>query len=215
MKMENTLGSKMIDVYQDQFKQYGESPASLGCPKGRQSLRFKALTKNVTSGRLLDFGCGFGDLSLYLEKSKINVEYHGCDVMNEFLSVAKKNRPNDKFFLTKIDESLNDNYDFIIACGVFNFLYYKDEKDHISSVYNTIENLFKRCNHSLSVDFLSSVVDFTAPDAYHQDITDITKFISSNLSRRFQIDHSYMPYEFCIHIFKEQELVRPDNVFKI
>ena len=205
----------MIDVYKNQFKEFGDNPASLGCPKGRQDLRFKALTKNVTNGRLLDYGCGFGDLSFYLEKSKIFVEYHGCDLMTEFLSVAKRNSPNNNFFLTKIDESINDKYDFIIACGVFNFLYSQEKEEHISFVYQTIENLFECCNHSLSIDFLSSVVDFTAPDAYHQDINSLIDFISSKISRRFHIDHSYMPYEFCIHIYKEQEIVRPDNVFKI
>lgn len=215
MNKNKNLGSKMIDIYKNQFKEYGHSPASLGCPKGRQDLRFKALTRNVSNGRLLDFGCGFGDLSFYLEESKIDVEYYGCDVMQEFLSIAKKNRPNKNFFLTQIGEPLKEDYDFIIACGVFNFLYSKDKEEHISFVYKTIESLFKCCSHSLSIDFLSSVVDFTGPDAYHQDITDLIDFISSKISRRFQIDHSYMPYEFCIHIFKEQEVIRPDNVFKI
>ena len=213
--MKEILGSKMIDVYKSQFKEFGDSPASLGCPKGRQHLRFKALTKNVTNGSLLDFGCGFGDLSSYLEQSKIDVEYHGCDVMQEFLSIAKKNRPNNNFYLTQIGESLKDNYDFIVASGTFNFLYSKDKKEHISFVYKTIESLFNCCNHSLSVDFLSSIVDYAAPDVYHQDIAGLIDFISSKLSRRFQIDHSYMPYEFCIHIFEEQEVLRPDHVFKI
>ena len=106
------------------------------------------------------------------------------------------------------------DYDHIVASGVFNFLYSKDKKEHISFVYKTIENLFECCNHSLSIDFLSPVVDFTGPDAYHQDIDDLIHFISTKLTRRFQLDHSYMPYEFCIHIFKQQEVLRPDNVFK-
>ena len=43
---------------------------------------------------------------------------------------------------------------------------------------------------------------------------DLINFISKNLTRRFKIDHSYMPYEFCVKIFKEQEILRPENVFK-
>ena len=111
MNKNKNLGSKMIDIYKNQFKEYGHSPASLGCPKGRQDLRFKALTRNISNGRLLDFGCGFGDLSFYLEESKIDVEYYGCDVMQEFLSIAKKNRPNKNFFLTQIGEPLKEDYD--------------------------------------------------------------------------------------------------------
>ena len=68
----------MIRVYEDQFKKHGYSPSSLGCAKGRQDLRFKALTKNIKKGKLLDFGCGFGDLAIYLDKfnSSVNTYYN-------------------------------------------------------------------------------------------------------------------------------------------
>jgi len=212
--MKKKFGSKMIDVYQNQFKKHGYSPSSLGCIKGRQDLRFKALTKNIEHGKLLDFGCGFGDLAIYLDKLNVEVEYHGCDVIEKFISTAEKNNPGKNFFLINIGESLTGDYDHIIASGVFNFLYSKDKKEHKSFVYKTIENLFECCNSSLSIDFQSPFVDFTLPDAYHQDINDLINFISNKLTRRFKIDHSYMPYEFCIQIFRQQEILRPENVFK-
>ena len=212
--MKKKFGSKMMDVYQDKFKKHGYSPSSLGCLKGRQDLRFKALTKNIKNGKLLDFGCGFGDLAIYLDKFNIGVEYNGCDVMKKFLSIAEKNNPEKNFFLIKIGEPLVGDYDHIVASGVFNFLYSKDKKEHISFVYKTIENLFECCNLSLSIDFQSPFVDFIAPDAYHQDVNDLINFISKKLTRKFKIDHSYMPYEFCVKIFKQQEILRPENVFK-
>ena len=62
----NEIGEKMVARYQKDFSLYGVSPASLGCPKGRQELRFERvknfLLKNTS---ILDFGCGFGDLSGY------------------------------------------------------------------------------------------------------------------------------------------------------
>ena len=212
--MKKKFGSKMIGVYEDQFKEHGYSPSSLGCAKGRQDLRFKALTKNIKKGKLLDFGCGFGDLAFYLDKFNVEVEYHGCDVMEKFLVTARENNPKKNFFLINIGESLTGDYDHIIASGVFNFLYSKDKKEHKLFVYKTIENLFECCNSSLSIDFQSPFVDFTLPDAYHQDINDLINFISNKLTRRFKIDHSYMPYEFCVKIFKQQEILRPENVFK-
>jgi len=212
--MKKNFGSKMINTYEDQFKEHGYSPSSLGCGKGRQDIRFKALTENIKEGKLLDFGCGFGDLAIYLDELKIGVDYHGCDVMEKFILTAKQNNPEKNFFLTEIGEPLTSEYDHIVASGVFNFLYSKDRNEHISFVYKTIEDLFKFCNQSLSIDFLSPIIDFTGPDAYHQDIDDLMNFISTKLTRRFQLDHSYMPYEFCVHIFKQQEVHRPDNVFK-
>ena len=66
--MKKKFGSKMIKTYKNQFKEHGNNPASLGCPKGRQELRFKALSKFLKKdSSLLDFGCGFGDLLLFLK----------------------------------------------------------------------------------------------------------------------------------------------------
>ena len=60
--------------------------------KGRQQLRFEALTKNIKTNNssLLDFGCGFGDLSQFLLEKKLKVDYTGLDCMKEFISVAKE-----------------------------------------------------------------------------------------------------------------------------
>ncbi len=212
--MKKKFGSKMISVYENQFKKHGYNPSSLGCAKGRQDLRFKALTKNIKKGKLLDFGCGFGDLAIYLDKFNFGVEYNGCDVMEKFIFTARENNPKKNFFLIDIGEPLKQDYDHIVASGVFNFLYSKNEEEHKLFVYKTIENLFERCKFSLSVDFQSPFVDFKLPDAYHQDINDLINFISKKLTRRFKIDHSYMPYEFCVKIFKQQEILRPENVFK-
>ena len=204
----------MMRIYEEQFKVHGYSPSSLGWCKGKQNIRFKALTKNIKQGKLLDFGCGFGDLAIYLDNFNIGVEYHGCDIMEKFLSIAEKNNPEKNFFLKELGQPLVGDYDHIVASGVFNFLYSKEKNEHKSFTYKTIENLFECSNKSLSIDFQSPFVDFTLPDAYHQDINDLINFISKKLTRRFKLDHSYMPYEFCIHIFKQQEILKKKNVFK-
>jgi hypothetical protein len=61
---------------------------------------------------------------------------------------------------------------------------------------------------------MSDQVDFEAPDAYHQNIFEIYNFSFNNLSRRINIDQSYMPYEYTIHIFNDSEIIKPDNVFR-
>mgnify|MGYP006087643155 CR=1 FL=1 len=212
--MEKEIGKKMKDVYNEQFKEHGYNPASLGCAKGRQHLRFKALSAHLERGSLLDFGCGFGDLSIYLENYKKEINYSGCDVMDNFLSTAKEQYPNKNFFKIEIGENINKEYDYIVASGVFNFLYSTNKIEHQEFVFATIANLFSSTTKVLSIDFLSPFVDFVGPDAYHQNITELTSFISSNISQRLSIDHTYMPYEYCIHIFKKDEILRPDNVFK-
>ena len=100
--MKKELGKKMKDVYDLQFEEHGYSPASLGCAKGRQDLRFKALSAFLEEGSVLDFGCGFGDLAGFLDKQKNLSDYA---MRHEAISLEKKYGPFNlilsKFILFK------------------------------------------------------------------------------------------------------------------
>ena len=55
--MKKNIGLKMVEVYQKQYEEYGYSPKSLGWIKGKQDIRFQALSTYVNSKtKLLDFG---------------------------------------------------------------------------------------------------------------------------------------------------------------
>jgi SAM-dependent methyltransferase len=206
---------KVKDIYQQAYDQHGNSLESLFIPKGRQKERFDSLSTFCSEGSsILDFGCGFGHLYGYL-KNKLNAfTYEGCDIVDNFVNENKQNI-NDDFFY-KIDDYLDvaKNYDFIIAAGVFNLLYSENRKEHKKIVTETITHLFHKTNKVLSINFMSDQVDFEAPDAYHQNIFEIYNFSFNNLSRRINIDQSYMPYEYTIHIFNDSEIIKPDNVFR-
>ena len=205
----------MKSTYEKSFKKFGVTPSALGCPKGRQNIRFKAFKKIIIKDtQLLDFGCGFGDLASYLEKNNFPVNYTGCDVMEKFIDVAKKKQPNHRFFNTQFGEELKEEFDIVICSGVFNFLYSKDKVEHFDLVKKTIKNLFSISRHSVIIDFLSGNVDFEADDSYHQKTSQLIDFCNKEVSRRYIIDHSYMPYEFLIQIFKDDKINPIDNTFK-
>ncbi len=204
----------MKSVYLESFKEYGVTPAALGCPKGRQNERFDALTRFIKPmEQVLDFGCGFGDLAVHLQDSGLHVNYSGCDIMEEFLDAAVKKRPNDHFFKINIGDKLNQKYDSIICSGVFNFKYCDDNEVHEKKVFETLEMLFGSCKRLISFDFQSPHVDYMLPNSYHQSIHQLVDFIVGKLSRRYLIDHSYMPYEYAVHIFKDDKIERPRNVY--
>ena len=211
----NDQGSKMKEVYKQQFKEHGISPKSLGCLKGRQEIRFDALTSNLISQNktLLDYGCGFGDLSKYLINKNVNIKYTGIDIVPEFINVARQKQKGEFILLKTINEKIDLKFDYIICSGVFNFLYDEDEKKHKELVFNRIFSLFNSSKRILSIDFQSPYVDFKGSNSFHQDISSLIKFVSSKLSKKFYLNHSYMPYEFCIHIYKDSRIKRPDNVF--
>ena len=214
--MKELKPEKMINAYKQSFKEFGTSPSSLLIPKGRQELRFKSflpyIKKNST---LLDFGCGFSDLAKFLEKEKFNIEYYGCDLIEEFLEISKNKHPQYTFFkdLSSIEKS-GKIFDTIICAGAFNFLYCNDEKEHFEYIKNILLKLFSLSKINLIVDFQTEFVDFKVSNSYHQNISTVINFIIKNLSRRFSIDHSYMPYEYNVNIMKEDEIEKKFNVYK-
>ena len=67
--MHDNQIKKVNGYYDELLKKYGVKPSALGCPKGRQELRFKNIDKLFFSGcTVLDYGCGFADLNRYLKK---------------------------------------------------------------------------------------------------------------------------------------------------
>ena len=66
---------------------------------------------------------------------------------------------------------------------------------------------------SVSVDFMTDSVDFIQDGAYHQNVADFLNFITTNLSKRCIVDMSTFPYEVTFTIFKNEEIIRPDNIY--
>ena len=73
--------------------------------------------------------------------------------------------------------------------------------------------MFLITNKYLLVDFQTQFVDYKQNNAYHQNINYLSDYIVNNLSRRFEIIHSYLPYEYSVIIYKENEINKIDNTF--
>jgi 2-polyprenyl-3-methyl-5-hydroxy-6-metoxy-1,4-benzoquinol methylase len=55
----------VVQRYSRRFAEHGYSPKTLGWDKGKQDIRFAVLTSqyDFAGKRVLDIGCGFGDLN--------------------------------------------------------------------------------------------------------------------------------------------------------
>ena len=205
----------MINEYKKLFNKNGVSPASLGCPKGRLNLRYKSVSRYLNNSKtLLDYGCGFGDLYGYLLSENLSLSYYGIDVIDEFIAQARIKYPNGNFKLVKPLENLDIKVDSICSLGTFNYLYSENEKQHFLLIKKIIKQLWSNINVNLILDFQSEFVDFKQPKAYHQKLDILLNFVNKEISRRYVVDYSYMPYEFNICIFKDFEIIRPKNVYK-
>jgi cyclopropane fatty-acyl-phospholipid synthase-like methyltransferase len=169
-----------------------------------------------TSGdfTVLDFGCGLAHLKEFLDCKYKNYTYSGVDIVEGFVDASKAKYPNCKISLIDAFENVTLKYDYIIASGVFNLLYTNDKNKHKEDVFNIIRHLFSKTKKALLIDFMHDKVDFIQDNNYHQNIPELYDFISEKISKRFIIDQSYMPYEFSCAIYKDDCILRPDNIFR-
>ena len=124
---------------------------SLG-PTRREVLKIVVpLIKKNEKLRILDIGCGTGQLVYELSKRNENVNYLGIDVAHNMINVAKKNNLKDKnikFKAIGIEKfNTKDKFDIIICTHAFPYFPNKEE---------ILKKMYKMCNKGANVIIVNS-----------------------------------------------------------
>lgn len=219
-KPETTIDvGQVAELYEGAYQEHGRSLNAIFIPKGRQKERFDALTRPITQDgfTILDYGCGFGHLKDYLDQKFTHYHYTGVDITASFIqdNLSHFNgQKNASFQHITSYQDVHGQYDYILSAGVFNLRYNDDLTINKQFVYDSITHLFHCTKTALLIDFMPADVDYMQESAYHQDVMEIYDFFRKNLTRRLMIDQSYMPYEYCLIAFKNQDILRPDNIYQ-
>jgi SAM-dependent methyltransferase len=113
--------------YENAIKRYGCTARGLNWnSKSSQQIRFEIihelLAHTLSSSKIVDAGCGFGDLYLFLQqKGSLPRRYIGYDVVDEALFVAHK-RTKQRIVKCDILNDELESADFYIASGSMNIL---------------------------------------------------------------------------------------------
>lgn len=208
--------SGLIEQYQRAFAEHGDTPASVLWPRGRQTLRFDALTRHFVDREfsVLDYGCGLAHLKTYLDQRFSQYDYHGADLVPEFINAAAAKYPDAKLQLVQSHIDVSKPVDHVVISGTFNIIEGPDRTAYVKRVQAALLHLFSLARVSLAVNFMTDRVDFMQPQALHMNVETVTDFVRQHLSPRLRLDESYMPYEFTLVVFKDNEIIRPDNTYK-
>lgn len=206
----------MIELYRDAYRRHGDGAAAVLWPKGRQDLRFEALTRRIREDgfSILDYGCGLAHLRDYLAQRFARFDYTGVDVVPEFVAACRAKYPGSRFIEAGAAALPSESFDYVVLSGVFNIRYLPDPTRHQEMVFETLAALWRRVRRSLAVNFMTDRVDFRQEGAYHQDIPALLAFARERLSPRFVLDQAYMPYEYTLTLEADTEVLRPENVYR-
>ena len=206
----------LVEQYQRAFAEYGDTPSGVLWPRGRQNLRFDSLTKHFACEgfSVLDYGCGLAHLRAYLDARFSRYEYHGADLVPEFVEAARDKYPDAIIQLVRSHADVTKIVDHVVISGTFNIIDGTDRAAYLRQVHSALTHLFSLARVSVAVNFMTDHVDFVQPQAMHMSVEGMMDFIRQNLSPRIRVDESYMPYEFTLVVLKDCEIVRPDNIYR-
>lgn len=198
--------------YNKQIDQFGiDDKRSLFIPKEyKQELRFKLLLDDqlaLSKMSILDFGCGFGDLIIFLRKNFFNLKYTGCDINENFINKAKETYTENNFFLINSVNDVVDNYDIILISGTFNNIGL-DEKAAKEYIFESLLKLFHKTNYLLTINFLNHTTDpsHRAINNVYINPTEFYDFALKHMTKRIKIDTASLPYEVTIKLYKNENL---------
>ena len=206
----------MLEMYEAALEKHGDSSNAVLWAGGRQKLRYHALTRHILRSEdfsLLDFGCGLAHLKPFLDEHFTNVQYVGAEALPKFVKICRKKYPTSEFFEEDNPKYIDGSFDYVVSSGAFNILYVPDQKHHRDIVFEMMRHLLEKARVYLSVNFMTDSVDFRQPHAYHQNVVELYTFACKELSRRLVVDQQYMPYEFTLTIWKDQQIQRPENIY--
>lgn len=136
-----------------------------------QELRFANLLEGIAwtdSPTVLDYGCGYGALSGYLDRRGVVCRYQGYDLVPGMVEAARTLHPCREF--TSSEDVLTPA-DVVIASGIFNVKRDTPVADWERYVEETLARLWSLTRRSLSFNLLppASPAHLARPHLYYAD----------------------------------------------
>jgi SAM-dependent methyltransferase len=167
-----------------------------------QALRFEVLCRglDLVGKRVLDLGCGLGDFVPWAEaRFGEDFDYVGIDLAEDLIKAASQRFGGTRreFMAGTLGpESQIGEFDVIVSSGALSFR----TTDNIRTMQALLSAAFARTREALSVNFLSSYVDFQLEKNFHYEPESTFRFAKS-LSRWVRLHHDYPLYEFTLQVF--------------
>jgi len=207
--------NKIINRYESRLKEFGPQPQALGWFKGRQKYRFHFLAEIdgfEANDSVLDVGCAYGDMELFLRSLSWKGEYCGVDIVPGLIKEGKRKYPDSDLRLLDIQkEKLGKIFDWVFCSGALTSK--TDQVDSYDQVESMLGKMLNLCKKGISANFVSPYVDYQSEINFHPDMSRLIEIIT-RLTRRFTLRHDYMPYEFTVYLYKDQNIIREANIFK-
>ncbi len=199
--LDEKAKADIIKTFRGLFISHGEDPAAGGWSPEGQTFRFERLAQiaNLRGRRVLDIGCGIGDLYPFLLAKYGEVDYAGIDIVPEVVAFAARKYPQAQFWCRDIlQDKMEERFDYVLMSGVFN----KAIPNCTIFLKEMVAAAFQLCNMGLAFNFTSSLVNYTDEEMAYHDPVVVFEFCLHEISAKMSLHHHYERHDVAIFLYK-------------
>lgn len=192
------ISQQTIKRYSARYKKLGRDVKSLGWGDiYQQQYRFDRVLDNIECNNktILDIGCGFGDLYLFMKSKNVSpIKYIGWDINQDLIDEANRQKYNNCEFLVVnlLNQEIDMKADIVVMLGLLNYDL-NNENDNFEYSKSMIKKAFSNCKDKLVVDFLSINLSKEYPKEdfiFYHNPSDVLKF-ALTLTNNVSLLHNY------------------------
>jgi len=204
-----------IAAYRSCFLEHGSTPqGTRQNNKETQRERFEQLIKPLManmSGQfsVCDVGAGVADFHHFLLNKEIPHSYTGVEIVQEMIDAVHADNPEIRILNRDIlEEGFDEEFDFLVANGVFNFPGQTSVEEWESFVFSMIEKMYRLARVGVSFNALTTYSTFQDLDLYYLDPSVVLEFVQRSLGRHCEIRMSSPLFEVTYTVFKPESIKR-------
>lgn len=167
------------------------------------AVRYRALSEvaDLSNRRVLEVGCGFGDLGAYLTAKFPGVDYSGIDLSPAMIETGRRVHPSlrlQQADVLELDRGLT--FDVVLAQGVFYLLGEKAQR----KMQTLIRCMFERCRVAVAFCSISAWAESKDEGEFYPDPLDTLAYCRS-VTPWVGLRHDYHPGDFTVYMYREAQ----------
>ncbi len=200
-----TIQSRVGDYYASRLHEHGATHRGVDwATEASQQARFRELMRVADGGPrtygLIDWGCGYGALLDWLNRSSDDVSYTGYDIAAEMVEEAQRRHGEHRDARFVTDEAQLLCADYVVASGIFNVKAGVSEAQWSEYVTATVRQMWAQARRGMAFNALTSYSDSERMESrlHYADPLALFDMCKRELSRSVALLHDYGLWEFTI-----------------
>lgn len=191
----------VVDFFRWHVQVYGNDWRALGWQSRRTQFRRFAVLAEVAplvDQRVLDVGCGLGDLYRYFQTKEVAVDYTGYDLLPDMIKRARKRFPQARFEVRDVLQGLGkERFDYILSSGAFNVNF----GDNLHAVQQVLRTMLAYSVHGVAINFIKRTAGASSDPIFHYyDPQEMLAFCRT-LCPHVRLREGYLPNDFTLYLY--------------